>query len=102
MFSAFAWYLASLKKQHSSDLYFRGAEAEWERETGAGIRVYLIGCVFLEYTQPLCCRRAGCFSSQDFGGFLPIKQALISVTVPELRGCGLPGCSFSRAVCRAN
>lgn len=42
------WLL--LKKQHSTDLYFRGAEAEWERETGTDMHVYLIRCVFLEYT----------------------------------------------------
>lgn len=89
VFSAFAWYLASFKSNTlTTDLYFRGTETEWERE---GEWVCVIWCV-LVHTSRSCAllQESRMFHCRIC--FLPIKQALISVTMLELRGPGVRGC----------
>lgn len=86
MFSAFAWYLASLKSNTlTTDLYFRGTESEWERGTGASVCLCDLVCASALY-----CRRAQRFNAGFV--FLPIKQAPVSTTMPEPRVSGAPGC----------
>lgn len=92
VFFAFAWYLASLKSNTlTTDLYFRGTETEWERN-----REWV--CVCIWFWCVLVCISRLCALLQKSGMFhcricfLPIKQALISVTIPELRGSRVPGC----------
>lgn len=71
----------------TTDSYFREAETEWEweRRGEKGVSMCLIWCVLvrlLQESEMFHCRIC----------FLPIKQTLISVTMPELRGFGAPGC----------
>lgn len=84
-----SWNLAPFKKQHSTDSYFRETETEWERGTGSDcVSVCVIRSV-LVYAARLCSRAL----LQESGiCFLPIKWALKSVTTPERRGSGVPGC----------